>query len=76
LQSGGVAVRAGDTVTLGAPIGHMGNSGQTGEPHLHIHAQRGLGADNPFEGEPLPLMIEGRYLVRNDRLHIESQTAE
>jgi hypothetical protein len=76
LQRGSVAVSVGDTVTVGAPIARMGNSGQTGEPHLHIHAQRGFGADNPFEGEPLLLMIDGRYLVRNDRLRIRGQSDE
>lgn len=76
LQSGSVTVCAGDIVDRGAPIGRMGNSGQTGEPHLHIHAQRELGADNPFGGEPLPLIIGGRYLVRNDRLHIRSRLDE
>jgi hypothetical protein len=77
LQSGSIALEVGDTIALGAPIGRMGNSGQSGEPHLHIHAQRGLGADNnPFGGEPLPLMIGGRYLVRNDRLHIRTQGDE
>ena len=70
LKSGSVAVRVGDTLTLGTPTGLMGNSGQTGEPHLHIHAQRGLGTDNPFGGEPLPLTIDGQYLVRNDRFRV------
>lgn len=76
LQRGSVAAGVGDTVTVGEPIARMGNSGQTGEPHLHIHAQRGLGADNPFEGEPLPLMIDNRYLVRNDRIRIQGQSDE
>jgi hypothetical protein len=37
------------------------------EPHLHI-AQRPGSDDAPFGGEHLPLTIEGRYLVRNDRI--------
>lgn len=74
LENGSVTVRLGDIVALGAPIGRMGNSGQSGEPHLHIHAQHGLGADNPLGGEPVPLMIDGRYLVRNDRLQIRAHS--
>ena len=74
MQNGSVAVRVGDNVTLGALVGRIGNSGQTGEPHLHIHAQRGLGAENPFGGEPLPLLIDGRYLVRNDRFQRRAPT--
>lgn len=70
-QSGSMQVRAGDTIALGAPLGRMGNSGQSSEPHLHIHAQRGFDPEAPFSGEPLPLAINGRYLVRNNRLQVE-----
>lgn len=36
LQSGSIAVSAGDTVTCGQKIGRVGNSGFTLEPHLHF----------------------------------------
>jgi murein DD-endopeptidase MepM/ murein hydrolase activator NlpD len=36
LRRGSVAVRAGDQVEVGDPIGRVGNSGASLEPHLHI----------------------------------------
>src|SRR5690606_32446087 len=38
LREGSVGVAAGDTVAAGDPIGRVGNSGNTTEPHLHVHA--------------------------------------
>lgn len=37
LRRGTVQVRTGDTVGIGAPLGEVGNSGNSTEPHLHIH---------------------------------------
>jgi hypothetical protein len=69
LRSGSVAVRNGDSVTTATQIGVVGNSGNSHEPHLHIHAQRPA-ADRaePTSGDPLPISFDGRYLVRNSRL--------
>lgn len=39
MQPGSILVEVGDTVTTGQPIGLVGNSGNTSEPHLHIHLQ-------------------------------------
>lgn len=60
LQQGSVAVEAGQNVTPGEVIGACGNTGNTSEPHIHIHHQR----QNPTEwpvnfAEGLPLEIEG-----------------
>ena len=53
----------------GAVIGLVGNSGNSHEPHLHVHAQRPAAAgEEPFSGDPLPMRFDGRYLVRNDRV--------
>lgn len=70
LRRGSISVATGDRVQVGDPLGQMGNSGNSSEPHLHIHAQRGLPEGTPFGGEPLWLTINGRFLVRNDRIHI------
>lgn len=69
LKKGSVGVRTGETVKAGQPIGQIGNSGNTSEPHLHIHAVRIGGKISPerlLGGVPVPLLIEGRFLVRND----------
>jgi hypothetical protein len=43
----------GDTVRAGQLLGEVGNSGNTTEPHLHLHAERdGLGLDLEFTGVP------------------------
>jgi hypothetical protein len=68
LMQSSISVRAGDRVQIGEHIGRVGNSGLSMEPHLHLHAQRHPGAENFLASEPLPLKIEGRTLVRNDRL--------
>jgi murein DD-endopeptidase MepM/ murein hydrolase activator NlpD len=68
LQRGSVAVRSGQTVRTGEVLGLVGNSGNTGEPHLHIHAQRPGSSAEPMSGEPLPIRLDGRYLVRNVRV--------
>jgi len=68
LQRGSVAVHAGEAVATGVALGRVGNSGNTGEPHLHIHAQRPGTDAEPMSGEPLAIRIDGRYLVRNARV--------
>lgn len=67
-QRGSVVVSTGQHVRVGDRLGRVGNSGNTGEPHLHIHAQRPGTAEFPLSGEPLPIRVRGRYLARNDRL--------
>ena len=39
LQHGSLRVRAGDHVKAGQPLGLCGNSGNTSEPHVHMHLQ-------------------------------------
>lgn len=68
LRQGSVGVAAGETVARGALLGRVGNSGNTSEPHLHLHAQRLSATRAPVAGAPLALRIDGRRLVRNDRL--------
>lgn len=70
LRNGSVQVGAGDTVTEGDHLGEAGNSGQSTEPHLHVHAQQ-IPEDGPLlSGEPLFLTLNGRFLVRNDRITV------
>lgn len=68
-RPGSVRVRTGERVTIGQPVGEVGNSGNTTEPHLHISAQLPGSANEPLSGEPLAIAIDGEYWVRNDRIY-------
>ncbi|MEU4926164.1 M23 family metallopeptidase [Streptomyces yokosukanensis] len=49
LRPGSVTVTKGDIVRAGQLLGEVGNTGNTTEPHLHIHAERdGAGLDLEF----------------------------
>ena len=74
-RRGSVRVRVGDRLSAGAPIAQVGNSGNTSEPHLHVHAQRPGTVSAPFSGAPLPIRVAGRYLVRNDRFVVSAPAA-
>jgi len=47
LRPGSIRVVPGERVVPGTPIGRVGNSGRSAEPHLHLHAER--------DGRPLRL---------------------
>lgn len=64
MRRGSVKVRPGERVRTGDPLGEVGNSGNTTEPHLHIHAVRG--GTSLSDGVGVPLTFRGRFLVRND----------
>ena len=72
-RPGGVAVTRGDRVRRGAPLGRVGNSGNSTEPHLHIHAVRGRAVDLKAlltTAEAVPLTFGGRFLTRNDIVRV------
>ena len=58
---GSVAVDEGDRVAVGDRLGAVGNSGNTTEPHLHIHAV------DATKGMGVPISFDGRVPVRNRR---------
>jgi len=68
MRQGSITVAPGERVMTGTLLGEVGNSGASTEPHLHIHAQRPGTPEAPISGEPLGLRIDGRFLVRGDRL--------
>lgn len=68
LRSGSIVVASGARIGIGATIAEVGNTGNSDEPHLHIHAQEPGPAIQPIAGTPLPMRFDGRYLVRNDRV--------
>lgn len=63
LQNGSVTVSPGSTVSVGEPVGRVGNSGNTSEPHLHVHAVRVL--EDGSVGDGVPVLVDGVFAVRN-----------
>jgi Peptidase family M23 len=57
LKQGSVKVAAGDRVSVGQQLAEVGNSGNSGEPHLHINAQRPGSSPTTFDGDPLPILF-------------------
>lgn len=70
LQPGSVRIQVGFQVAVGECLGSVGNSGNTGEPHLHVHAQGRGSTEAPWGGDPRPIQFNGRFPVRGD--HIEA----
>ena len=69
-RRGSLRVRPGDEVRTGQQVGSVGNSGASSEPHLHIHAQSAGTSVEPFSGQPLPILLRGRWPLRNDRFSV------
>lgn len=57
MQKGSIVVKEGDEIKTGQALGKVGNSGNTSEPHLHIHAEK--------DGLGVPITFNNRFLVRN-----------
>jgi hypothetical protein len=69
LKHRSVGVDVGQTVATGQPLGQVGNTGNTSEPHLHIHAVAGKveAIEEAIRtATPVAVTFEGRALVRND----------
>ena len=79
LMNGSIPVKAGDRVERSQQLGRVGNSGNTSEPHLHIHAVR---YDTPPEistefllrnGIAVPMLFEKHFLIRNDVFRVNKK---
>ena len=55
LRRGSLTVETGDPILAGQEIGRCGNSGNTSEPHLHIHLQTSVWLDQGH-GLPMPFV--------------------
>ena len=54
LRLGSVAVKPGDRLAAGSPVGKVGLSGKTEFPHLHLAVRQGRRAVDPFGGAEPP----------------------
>lgn len=61
MMNGSIKVTAGQHVKSGEAVGRVGNSGNTTEPHLHIHAIR----SERGSIVPVPLLFDKRLLSMN-----------
>ncbi len=71
LKHDSVLVKVGDMVSAGQLIAQVGNTGNTSEPHLHIHSVKGRYAerdDVAFDQEGVPMTFGGKFLIRNDKI--------
>jgi Peptidase family M23 len=75
LQHDSVLVSVGDQVQQGQVLARIGNSGNTSEPHLHIHVERGGNPDDYGSGEGVPMRFDGRLLSRNDLIYRNRSSA-
>lgn len=69
LQHGSVRVSLSANVNVGDRLGLVGNSGNTTEPHLHIHAVTANAEDRDhylWLGTGVPMTFSGRFMVRRD----------
>jgi hypothetical protein len=65
LQSGSITMQPGDAVREGQAIAKIGNSCNTSEPHLHIHARKENTGNSLLDGEGAPITFDTKFLVRN-----------
>ena len=64
LKPSSVSVKLGNRVRAGDPIGEVGNSGDSLEPHLHFHV---MSKPDPVEGDGIPLVFENWNAVSYSR---------
>lgn len=68
-RKGSIAVAAGSIVNEGETLGRVGNSGNSTEPHLHMHAYLG-GTLDYNAGQGVPMTFDGRFLVRGSTVTV------
>jgi hypothetical protein len=66
MMNGSILVENGQSVKEGQPLGRVGNSGNSIEPHLHIDAVRDIPNEALGVEEPMPISFNGKVLSLND----------
>lgn len=64
-KKGSVLVLPDQKVSVGQELGKVGNTGKSTEPHLHIHAQRRGTTNTSLDGDPVWMLFDSEFLVRN-----------
>jgi hypothetical protein len=68
---GSIAVETDQVVAVGDLIGKLGNSGNSTEPHLHIHAERPNRVAGQPDSTPVWITFAGEFYARNDILRVQ-----
>jgi len=67
MKRGSVLVELGDPVKSGQILGRIGNSGNTIEPHLHLHTETIVEVgDASKHGDPVHMSFDGKFMARGD----------
>ncbi|SEW53637.1 Peptidase family M23 [Chitinophaga arvensicola] len=66
LKMGSVVVQEGQYVKRGDPLGCVGNSGFSTEPHLHIQVHARQSGIPWYQGKPLYIMFNGKGYLLNE----------
>jgi hypothetical protein len=66
LKRGSIKVNVGDTVNINTLIGQVGNTGNTSEPHLHMHVEKGGAMKTILNRTAVPFTVNKEFLVRGD----------
>ncbi|SFU38040.1 Peptidase family M23 [Alicyclobacillus macrosporangiidus] len=67
LKRGSLRVQVGDWVEPGQLVGEVGHTGNSTEPHLHVHAE--VYRDDLQRHVGVPVRFDGEFLVRNAVVH-------
>ena len=73
LKKGSIKVKVGDIVTTNTLLGQVGNTGNTSEPHLHLHVENGGEPETILNGKAIPFTINEQYLVRGDVIEFKKE---
>lgn len=66
LEKGSVAVRPGEAVEAGQPVGRVGSSGSSWVPHLHFHVMR-----DGIEGPGVPVVFDNLRTILGEPCQLE-----